>query len=84
MKKTAYILGSIEAVLGLLILCCTSILNQVMPALGRVAFQAAAAGSYSPRDFEMSFTLPNAIAVVLVVIGVAQILFYAISKKDKQ
>lgn len=83
MKKTAYILGSIEAILGLLILCCTSILNQLMPALGRVAYQAAAAGSYSPNNYEMSFTMPNAIAVVLIILGVGQILFFAFKHRGQ-
>lgn len=83
MKRTVYIIGSIETVLGLLILCCTSVLNQVMPALGRVAFQAAAAGSYSPRDYEMSFALPNAIAVLLILLGVGQIIYFAFFRKDR-
>ncbi len=37
--------------------------------LGRSAFQAAAAGSYSPSDFIMNFTLINILAILLILIG---------------
>ena len=46
MKHPAYILGSIEALAGVLLLSVTAIIKEVMPILGRIAFQSAAAGSY--------------------------------------
>jgi len=74
MKRTAFILGSIEAILGLLILCTVSMLREIMPLIGYAAFQAAAAGSYSPGAYALSFTLPSLIAVILVIAGAAQLL----------
>ena len=80
MKQTAYIVGSIEMMLGLLVLATTSILNEVMPKLGRVAYQAAAAGSYSPTSYQMNLLLPNAIGVVLCLLGVGSILYFFLKK----
>lgn len=74
MKKEYFIMGSIETVLGLLVLCTTSILTELMPKIGYAAYQGAAAGSYSPGNYEMSFGLPNTIAVVLIIAGVVQLL----------
>lgn len=74
MKKTAYVLGSAEVILGLLILCATSMLREIMPLIGYAAFQAAAAGSYTPGNYALSFTLPSLIAGILVIAGAAQLL----------
>jgi len=37
MKKIVYVLGSIEIILGLLMIEGTSLLKEIMPLLGRVA-----------------------------------------------
>ena len=86
MKKSLYILGSVEIILGILLLCINSIIKTVLPVLGRVAYQAAAAGSYSPMEYEISLPLVVTAAVVLIIAGVAQIgiaVFGNISKKEK-
>lgn len=82
MKKTAYILGSIEIILGMLLLCAHSMIQNVMPVLGRMAYQAAAAGSYSPRDYEVSMPLVIIAAVVLVLAGIVQMIHFAARKPD--
>lgn len=82
MKKIAYVFGSIEIILGLLIIAGTSLLKEVMPMLGRVAYQAAVAGGYSADEYQMSCTTATTIAIVLIVIGVVQ-LGYSFIKKDK-
>ena len=82
MKKTAYILGSIEIILGILLMCTHQIIQTVLPVLGRVAFQAAAAGSYSPRDYEVSMPLVIIAAVVLILAGIAQMIHFAARKPD--
>lgn len=43
--------------------------------IGYAAYQGAAAGSYSPGNYALSFGLPNFLAVVLIVAGAVQILF---------
>ena len=82
MKKTAYILGSIEIILGILLMCTHQIIQTVLPVLGRVAFQAAAAGSYSPRDYEISMPLVIIAAVFLVLAGIVQMIHFAARKPD--
>lgn len=81
MKKIAYILGSIEIILGLLIVASTSLLKEAMPMLGRVAYQAAAAGGYSASNYQMSCITANSIAIVLIAIGAIQ-LVYAFYQKN--
>lgn len=83
MKKSAYILGSVEIILGILLICTTSIIKNVLPVLGRIAFQAAAAGSYSPSDFDISFPGVTIASVILIVAGVAQIGYFAFSGKNR-
>ena len=68
-KNSMYILGSVETIIGLLIVCCVSIIKQVIPKLGFVAYQGAAAGSYSPGHYNMSFGIVNFIAIIFILIG---------------
>ena len=84
MKKAAYILGSVEIILGVLLLCINTIIQSVLPVLGRVAFQAAAAGSYSPRDYAVSMPLLTVAAVILIAVGAAQLVFFVIRKGDSE
>lgn len=49
--------------------------------LGRIAFQAAAAGSYNPDEYHINFSDVNLIAIFLIIIG---ILFgYCFLKKEQ-
>ncbi|MEG1810194.1 MAG: hypothetical protein RR232_01075 [Clostridia bacterium] len=75
MKKSIYIIGSVEIVVGSLLLCISSIIKETLPILGRIAYQAAAAGSYSPSDYTTSFLFANVIAVLLMVAGIVQIVY---------
>lgn len=79
-KNSMYILGSIETIIGLLIVCCVSIIKKVIPKLGFIAYQSAAAGSYNPGNYNMSFVIVNFIASLFVLIGIIQIVL-AIRKK---
>lgn len=80
MKKSVYIMSSVEIVIGALILSITSIIKNVLPVLGRVAYQAAAAGSYSPRDYNVSFAFATTIAVLLIIVGIGQLIISVIKK----
>lgn len=84
MKKAAYILGSLEIMIGILLLCANTIIKSVMPVLGRVAYQAAAAGSYSPRDYAVSMPLLIVSAIFLILIGSAQLFFGVLRKDDTE
>ena len=57
MKKALYIMGSLEIMLGALLVSLASIVKNTLPTLGRVAFQAAMKGSYSPMEYEVSFLI---------------------------
>ncbi|MDD4730248.1 MAG: hypothetical protein PHN55_16035 [Dysgonamonadaceae bacterium] len=48
-----------------------TIINLVMPKIGKVAFQFAMAGSYSPNEYHINFLFVNIVAICLVVVGVA-------------
>lgn len=80
MEKTVYIMSSIEIIVGAIILSICSIVKNTLPILGRVAYQSAAAGSYSPLSYDVSFTLANTIAVLLILVGFAQMALSVIKK----
>ena len=74
-KSNLYVLGSVEAIIGSIIICITSIIKEAIPKLGYIAYQNAAAGSYDPMKYEMSFGTTNFIAISLVALGNLQIIF---------
>ena len=74
MKKVIYIFGSIEIICGLLLLSTASILKESFPLLGRVAFQAAMKGSFSPEDYSSSFFTVTVLGIVFLVLGGVQLL----------
>ena len=80
MKKAFYIMGSLEIMLGGLLLSLASIVKNTLPTLGRVAFQAAMKGSYSPSEYDVSFPVVTIISVALIVFGVLQVLYGAFKK----
>lgn len=83
MKKIAYVFGSIEIILGLLVLATISLVENTLPILGRVAFQAAMKGSFSPSQYVVDFPVATTCAVVLIAFGAVQ-LALAFVKKNTQ
>ncbi len=79
MKKILFFFCNLMSIIGLCILFFTSLLNKIFPMLGRVAFQAAMAGSYSPSDYKINFTVINLCATLMIVVGV--IVSYLLYKK---
>ena len=69
MNKVLFFFCNLIVFAGILILFTTSILNKVLPTLGYVAYQATAAGSYSPSDYVMNFIVINLFAILLIIIG---------------
>lgn len=76
-----YILGSIEAIIGSIIICITSIIKEVIPKLGYIAYQNVAAGSYDPMNYDLSFGTTNFIGIIFIILGILQIIF-AIRKSN--
>lgn len=83
MKKTSLILGSIELMLGLLLLAATGILGELIPKFGRMAFVLAGPGSYSPAEYVMNLFLPYAAAAALLLLGLFTILYFSRKPKEK-
>lgn len=83
MKKVIYILGSIEIICGLLLLSTAAILKEVFPLLGRLAFQVAMTGSFSPDNYSSSFFTVTVVGIVFLVLGGIQLLL-ALSGKIKE
>lgn len=83
MKKIAYVFGSIEIILGLLVLATISLVENTLPVLGRVAFQAAMKGGFSPSQYIVDFPGATTCAVVLIALGAVQIIFAFIAKNTR-
>ena len=83
MKKVIYIFGSIEIICGLLLLSTVAILKEAFPLFGRLAFQVAMKGGFSPDDYSSSFLTVTVVGIVLVVLGGIQLLL-ALSGKIKE
>ena len=79
MNKILFFFCNLIAIVGICVLFITTILNEVFPIMGRVAFQAAMAGSDSPSEYAVNFTVINLFAILLILIGV--ITGYMIYKK---
>ncbi len=70
MNKEGFVLSGIGAVIGIVTLIVTRIIQLVMPMLGRVAFQAAMKGSYTPGDYLIDFKGLQFGAIALIIISV--------------
>ncbi len=70
LDKIGFVFSGIFVTAGVLTLLTTKIINLVMPQIGRAAFQAAMAGSYSPRDYYINFLGVNLMAITMIVIGI--------------
>lgn len=69
MNKIGFTFAGVLAITGVNTLLTTSIINQIMPKIGRAAFQCAMAGSYSPNDYHINFLVINIIATCLIIMG---------------
>ncbi|PWU67399.1 MULTISPECIES: hypothetical protein [Gracilibacillus] len=70
MNKILFFFCNLIAVIGICILFITNILDEVFPMMGRIAFQAAMAGSYSRSDYIVNFTVINLFAILLILVGI--------------
>lgn len=80
MNKAGFVLSGIGAVIGIVTLIVTRIIQLFMPVLGRVAFQAAMKGNYNPGDYLIDFKGLQLGAVVLIIISM--LLCFKFYKKE--
>ena len=80
MNQAGFILSGVIGILGIITLIFTRIIQLVMPAIGRVAFQAAMVGSYNPDDYYINFSILHIISVILIISAI--ILCYKFYKQE--
>lgn len=83
MKNTMYILGSVESLIGAVILWLTKLIAEILPILGYVAYQARG-GSYSANNYRIHTAFPYAIGWVLLVFGILQVVLAFCKKKMRE
>ena len=66
MNKICFIFSGISTFIGIITLITTTILNKVIPKLGRIAFQSAMKGTFGEADYYMNFTGINLFAFSLI------------------
>lgn len=69
MNKIGFAFSGALVLIGIITLIKTTLINLIMPQLGRLAFQFAMAGSYSPSDYHINFLSINAVSIGLIVMG---------------
>lgn len=69
MNKIGFAFSGALVLIGIITLIKTTLINLIMPQLGRIAFQSAMAGSYSPADYHINFLPINAVSIGLIVMG---------------
>ena len=70
MNRVKFIMSGVLACIGVCTLITTNIIRKVLPVMGRIAYQAAAAGSYNPTNYQVRFAGANLVALVLVALGI--------------
>jgi len=70
MNKIGFAFSGALAITGIITLMTTSIINLVIPKIGRVAFQLAMAGSYNSNDYHINFIYVNIAAIFLIIMGI--------------
>lgn len=82
MYKINYIFSLILIIIGIISLFITSFANQLMPKIGRVAFQTATFGTYNSLEYSMDFVFINRSSYFLIIIGIIFSIYNY--KKEKQ
>ncbi|CAM4475394.1 hypothetical protein [Paenibacillus xylanexedens] len=70
MKHIHIIFSLLFIMLGIVIITISKMIEEVIPKLGYAAFQSAAAGSYTPSDYQVNFALNYWIAAICILGGV--------------
>ncbi|WP_339260597.1 hypothetical protein MKY85_11965 [Paenibacillus sp. FSL R5-0749] len=70
MKHLQSIFSLLFIMLGIVIITISKMIEEVIPKLGYAAFQSAAAGSYTPSDYQVNFELNYWIGAICILGGV--------------
>ncbi|MCP1183741.1 hypothetical protein [Paenibacillus sp. 1781tsa1] len=69
MKHLQSIFSLLFIMLGIVIITISKMIEEVIPKLGYAAFQSAAAGSYTPSDYQVNFELNYWIGAICILGG---------------
>lgn len=83
MKKSMYVFGSLEIMLGAFILCVSSAIREFIPVWAYIEFQKLSWGSYTPDDYCVQLSIVTFICACLIVIGIVQVIYALLSKSEK-
>lgn|GEM_PF-4384605 len=70
LKHLHIVFSLLFIMLGIVIITISNIIEEVIPKLGYAAFQSAAAGSYTPSDYQVDFELNYWIGAICILGGV--------------
>lgn len=70
MNNIRIIFSLISIFLGVIIISISKIIEEFAVVLGRAAYQAAAAGSFSPADYEMDLSINYGLGAVSILLGI--------------
>jgi hypothetical protein len=82
MYTTLFATGNRLIVIGLVLLALGQLVEAIMPALGRAAFQAAMAGSYDPANYALDLGLYYTIALGSLIGGIILSVFAYLRRDD--
>jgi len=69
LKHLQSIFSLLFIMLGIVIITISKMIEEVIPKLGYAAFQSAAAGSYTPSDYQVNFALNYWIGAICILGG---------------
>ena len=61
----------VVVVVGLVLIALGLLAQQIMPMLGRAAWQSAAAGGFSPSDYRLNLIGYYLVSALIIVLGLA-------------
>ena len=75
MKQIRTILSVVSILTGVIIISVSKIVEEMIPMLGRVAFQTVTAGSYNPNDYIINLSINYWLGSLCIVVGLVSLLF---------
>lgn len=81
MKKTGFIIGSIEIILGFITLFITSTIKELLPQIAKICFMFNT-GEFFEGDYSPDFWLTNALAICLCLVGILTCVYFVYIKKE--
>lgn len=78
MNRIGFLLSGLLSIIGIITLMVTSFTTKIIPKIGYMVYQSAAAGSYTPSNYAISFDYCNKIAIIAIIVGIVLSLFFYI------